>query len=71
MNYAMLTFRKLSGDHIIYYIINFSAASLVLIGLTASFNLAAALVQGFWILMSTIGITLRVIRKSRVSTFPA
>ena len=63
MNYAMLTFRRLTGDCITYYVINFSAASLVLLGLTASFNLAAALVQGFWIVMSLIAITLRLMRR--------
>ena len=70
-NYAMLTLRKLSGDSIIYYVINFSAASLVLIGLSASFNLAAAMVQSFWIVMSIIGITLRLVRRRRFSSFPA
>ena len=62
-NYAMLTFRRLTGDCIAYYVINCSAASLVLVGLTASFNLAAALIQGFWIIMSIIAITLRVLRR--------
>ncbi|UYV38211.1 hypothetical protein N4R57_03740 [Rhodobacteraceae bacterium D3-12] len=62
-NYAMLTFRRLSGDCITYYVINVSAASLVLLGLTASFNLAAAMVQGFWIVMSLIAISLRVMRR--------
>jgi hypothetical protein len=63
MNYAMLTFRRLTSDCIIFYVINFSAASLVLLGLTASFNLAAALIQGFWIVMSVIAISLRVMRR--------
>ena len=62
-NYVMLTFRHLTSDCITYFAINFSAASLVLIGLTASFNLAAALLQGFWIVMSAIAISLRVIRR--------
>ncbi len=63
MNYVMLTFRHLTSDCITYFAINFSAASLVLIGLTASFNLAAALLQGFWIVMSLIAISLRLMRR--------
>ena len=62
MNYSLLTLRKLSGDSISYFVINFSAASLVLIGLMSSFNLASALIQGFWIAMSVIGISLRLRR---------
>lgn len=66
-NYAMLTLRRFTSDDIIFFAINFSAASLVLVGLTASFNLAAALIQGFWIIMSIIGISLRMTRRSRLS----
>ncbi len=65
MNYIMLTFRHLTSDCITYFAINFCAASLVLIGLTASFNLAAALLQGFWIIMSAIAISLRLMRHRR------
>ena len=66
-NYAMLTLRRFTSDDIIFFVINFSAASLVLLGLTASFNLAAAMIQGFWIVMSIIGISLRVSRRSHLS----
>lgn len=66
MNYSLLTLRRISGDCITYFAINFSAASLVMIGLMASFNLAAALIQGFWIAMSVIGITLR-LRRDRAT----
>jgi hypothetical protein len=59
-NYLMLTFRVLTSNCVIYFVVNFTAASLVLIGLTASFNLAAALIQIFWIGISTIGIVTRV-----------
>ena len=66
-NYAMLTLRRFTSDDIIFFVINFSAASLVLIGLTVSFNLAAALIQGFWIIMSVIGISLRMSRRTRLA----
>ncbi len=59
-NYMMLTFRVLTGNCIIYYVVNFSAASLVLTGLMNSFDLASALIQIFWIFISSIGIIIRV-----------
>lgn len=59
-NYMMLTFRVLTGNCVIYYIVNFSAASLVLTGLMNSFDLASALIQIFWIFISSIGILIRV-----------
>ncbi|MDQ2090129.1 CBU_0592 family membrane protein [Marimonas arenosa] len=63
MNYTLLALRRVSGDCITYYVVNCSAASLVLLGLAVSFNLAAALIQGFWIVMSLTGIGLRLIRR--------
>jgi hypothetical protein len=60
--YALLTFRFLSGNSVYYFALNLTAASCVLVGLTASFNLASALIQIFRISMSIIGITLRLAR---------
>lgn len=54
--YAMLTFRIIQGATVLYFTLNLTAASCVLIGLTASFNLASAMIQIFWIVMSLIGI---------------
>lgn len=65
-NYSMLSLRRISGDCIGYYVLNVCAASLVLIGLTASFNLASAMIQVFWVAMSTIGIVLRLYRARRL-----
>ncbi len=64
LNYTFLTFRILTGDSLIYFAINFCAASFVLAGLMNSFNLAAALVQIFWICMSTLAIVLRLVRRN-------
>lgn len=64
LNYTLLTFRVLSGDSLRYFSINFCAASFVLMGLSTSFNLAAALVQIFWICMSTLAIALRLFRRN-------
>lgn len=66
LNYTMLTFNILRAEHVTYFVVNWLAASFVLIGLTASFNLASALIQVFWIVISTIGILLR-LRKNPIS----
>ncbi|MGH1457511.1 MAG: CBU_0592 family membrane protein [Paracoccaceae bacterium] len=62
-NYTMLTLRVISADCLPYFFINLCAAGLVLIGLSGSFNLASALIQGFWIVISLIGIAVRLRRR--------
>lgn len=64
INYTLLSFRVLSGDSVRYYAINFTAASMVLFSLGASFNLASALIQVFWIVLSVIAITIRLGRRN-------
>lgn len=59
LNYFLLTLRKMSSECIAYFAMNWAAATMVLIGLAASFNLASALIQLFWIAISTIGIVIR------------
>lgn len=60
--YSLLTLRMLSTSSVAYFVLNLTAASCVLIGLTNSFNLASALIQSFWVAMSLIGITLHILR---------
>jgi hypothetical protein len=62
LNYTLLTTRVISGNSLQFFAVNLTAASCVLIGLTVSFNLASALIQIFWVVMSLIGITLNMIR---------
>ncbi len=62
MNYTLLTTRVITGNSLLYFTVNLTAALCVLIGLTVSFNLAAALIQMFWVCMSLIGIALYLIR---------
>jgi len=62
MNYTLLTTRVITGNSLLYFAVNLTAALCVLIGLTASFNLASALIQMFWVCMSLIGIALYLIR---------
>jgi len=63
VNYSLLTLQVFSGRTITYFMINLCAASCVLVGLSSSFNLASALIQCFFILMSLIGILLRLSRR--------
>mgnify|MGYP001793791878 CR=1 FL=1 len=59
LNYTLLTFRKIQTEHILYFVINASAASMVLVGLSSSFNLASAMIQVFWVGISVVAIIIR------------
>lgn len=65
LNYSLLTLGWVSGDSVQYFVVNFIAAALVLIGLSNNFNLASALIQSFFITMSSLGIAIRVMRPAR------
>lgn len=68
LNYALLTLQRGRADRIGHFAINGTAASLVLIGLAQDFNLASALIQIFWIVMSAVAIVLR-LRRARTPVF--
>lgn len=63
--YSLLTLRVLTTSSVVYFVINLTAASCVLIGLSTSFNLASALIQMFWVCMSIVGIALHIRRPVR------
>ncbi len=60
LNYCLISFNRLNPGCIAYFALNLMASSLVLISLIGAFNLASALIQSFWILISTAAIVLRV-----------
>ena len=64
VNYTLLTLGWVSGDSVQYFAVNLVAAALVLIGLSSNFNLASALIQSFFITMSTLGIAIRILRST-------
>ena len=64
MSYFLLQIGKLNGSGNGYILMNLSAASFVLISLTQHFNLASALIQISWILISFIGLYRHNIAKS-------
>lgn len=68
LNYLALTFHIMRTDSALYFGMNLIAASCVMIGLIVSFNLASALIQGFWIALSIIGIVIRLRRPYRRET---
>jgi len=69
--YFALTLRWLDGNGTAYFACNMASASMVLIGLMASFNLASALIQVFWIGISIVAIALRILgRGSSEDTEP-
>ena len=68
LNYTLLTFRKIKTECVLYFVINGTAASMVLISLSSSFNLASAMIQIFWVGISMVAV---VIRLRRPVTAPA
>lgn len=59
INYVLLTLKRLSAEHTLYFVLNLVAATLVLFSLAAAFNMASALIQVFWISISIVGILIR------------
>ncbi len=64
LNYTLLTFHKLHSHDAVYFGLNLVAASCVLAGLLVSFNLASAMIQTFWILISFAAIFVRLKARS-------
>jgi hypothetical protein len=62
MNYTLLTFHKLHSHDALYFAINLIAAAMVMCGLLVSFNLASAMIQAFWVVISTAAIIVRLRR---------
>ena len=52
MNYTMLTLHLVCSRTVRYFALNLTAASCVMVALTASFNLPAAMIQAFFITIS-------------------
>ena len=70
--YSALTLRWIDSRGTTYFLCNLCSASLVLSGLTASFNLASALIHCFWICISIVAVVLRIVRPSKgVGATPA
>ncbi len=55
-SYAALQAGRLRAESIVYSVLNAVGAALVLTSLFFEFNTAAAAVEGFWLLISLVGI---------------
>ena len=58
ISYALLQFDHIENDNT-YSVLNLAAATMVLVSLLHAFNLASALIQVIWIVISISGLLLR------------
>ena len=70
LNYVALSLRLVTSESTLYFALNITAASLVLVSLSQDFNLASALIQGFWILIGSVAILVRWRRPALVAGRP-
>lgn len=65
VSYSLLQARKVSSDNPTFYVVNGIGAALILLSLTVEFNFSAVIMEGFWLLISLVGIwrTLRARRR--------
>jgi hypothetical protein len=54
--YLLLQLKKLSSDHIVYTLLNLIGASAIIFSLYFDPNFSAFVVEGFWVLISLIGL---------------
>lgn len=63
LNYTCLSLGIVTSDCLKYFVVNTLAASLVLVSLTHDFNMAALMIQVFWITIGTCAIIIRLRRR--------
>jgi hypothetical protein len=63
--YFLLQSRRMSGTGLAFPLINAVGAALILVSLTQQFNLAAFMVEVFWLLISLFGVTRWVLERRR------
>jgi hypothetical protein len=66
VSYVRVVMNWSAADQLGYFALNLVAASLVLISLSEAFNLGAALIQVFFVVMSIVGIGRRLHRLRRL-----
>ena len=54
--YFLIQIGKMSPENLRYSMINMIGASMILFSLTFEFNFASVLIEGFWVIISMIGI---------------
>ncbi|MFT5261043.1 MAG: hypothetical protein ACI9J2_000396 [Saprospiraceae bacterium] len=63
--YFLLQVGKIDSETLKFSLINLLGASLILISLTVEFNLAAAMIEIFWVIISLIGVGRYIQRKKK------
>lgn len=69
-SYFWLQIGRISGQSRTYSIVNASGAALVLVSLYFDFNLSAALVEFFWLIISLLGLILGIRKRSSLGLRP-
>ncbi len=54
--YLLLQLGKMTSEMLAFSVINLIGAALILISLSVEFNLAAAMIEIFWVMISVVGI---------------
>ena len=62
VSYALLQLERIASDALSYSLLNAVGAALILLSLTVDFNVAAFVIEAFWLLISFVGIV-RYVRK--------
>ena len=70
VSYFWMQIGRISGQSPVYSLVNALGAALVLISLYYEFNLSAALVESFWLLISLLGLFLGTRKGHGVSMRP-
>ena len=66
-SYLWLQLGRISGQSTRYSLVNASGAILVLVSLYFEFNLSAVLVEFFWLVISLLGLILRIRKASHAA----
>lgn len=69
-SYFWMQIGRISGQNPVYSSVNAIGAALVLISLYYEFNLSAALIESFWLLISLLGLFLGTRRRHGVAMHP-
>ena len=62
--YLLLQLRRIDADNVWYSTANAAGAALILLSLWFDFNLAAAVIESFWLLISVYGIGIALSRQA-------
>jgi len=66
--YLLLQLRRIDADDVWYSASNAAGAALILLSLWFSFNLAAVIIEAFWLVISLYGITIAAGRRKAAHT---